>query len=454
MVMVDSQTLEEAIREYSTPIEALRESDIVANPTPKGRAKPREFTNWMDEQLSWKETCFIGDWSFMPDLHVEGPEALDLFKDLTVNTFEDFEIGKAKHAVQCNDDGHVIGDGILYRYGEDEYRTQHLAAWPQYNAEKHGYDVTTGVHDTFIYQVQGPNAAKVVDAVTDDSLLDIDFMHFKEIDIDGIEVIALRQGMSGEIGFELQGPWEHGDEVWDAIVEAGSEYGLRRLGSRTHMINHLEMSFSTRGHHYLPAIFGDDMQDYREYLDADDAAEADFTLTGSFDADDISAWYRTPVELGWERNISFDHDFVGRRALETEVEDPQRTTVTLVWDSDDVVDVYRSLFEQGQHHKYMEIPYQNYRAIEADSVLKDGTEIGISTGRGYSYHSRNMISLCTIDREHSEPGSSVTVVWGNGGDPANPRIASHEPKKISATVAPAPYKQDNRRANIRTVLSD
>lgn len=439
-----SRSLQAVLEEYPDPLTMLRENDVVAAPTPEGRPRKLEYTNWLDEQLSWKETCYIGDWTFMPDLRVRGPDALDLFRDLTVNTMEDFPIGMAKHAVQCNEDGHVIGDGILFRYDEEQYHTQHLAAWPMFNAQKHDYDVEAEIHDTFIYQVQGPTALDLLESVTTESLSDIEFMHLGEVEIGGADVIALRQGMSGEPGFELQGDLEDGDTVWETIVDAGNEFGLRRLGHRTHMLNHVEMSFSTRGHHYLPAIFGDDMREYREFLDGDDAAEAHFTISGSYDADDVSDYYRTPVELNWTRNINFDHDFVGKEALQEEVENPQRKTVTLVWDEEDVLEVFASYFREGDHHKWMEIPYQNYRAIEGDSVRNDGEQVGMSTGRAYSYYFRDMISLCTIDRDLADPGTEVTVIWGEGPT-NNPRIRDHQPAEIRATVQPAPYKTDRRR---------
>ena len=445
---MSDRSLETALQPYSDPIEKMRQASPVDEPTPEDHVRPPEYTNWMDEQMSWKENCYIGYWSFMPNLHIEGPDALELLSDLTINSFKNFAVGQAKHAVQCNADGKVIGDGILFRMSEDKFHTQHLAAWPKYNCETGDYDATAEIHDTFIFQVQGPNSLAVMESVTDEPLRDVDFMHITEIEIAGHDVIALRQGMSGEVGFELQGPEKYGQEVWDAVLEAGQEYGMRQLGTRSHMINHLEMCFPTRGHHYLPAIFGDDMREYREWLDADNVAEAKFTITGSFDPDDVSAYYRSPVELGWERSIAFDHDFVGRDALETEVENPQRTTVTLVWDPDDIVDVYASMFQEDPHHKYMEIPYQKYRAIEADSVLKGDAEVGVSTGRGYSYYFREMLSLCTIDREYSDPGTEVTIVWGEGGNPDNPRTQQHVPKEITATVAPAPYKTDRRRSEL------
>lgn len=442
---MSDRSLQDVLDRYPDPLAMLQNRNLVAAPTPEGRPRELEYTNWMDEQLSWKETCYIGDWTFMPDLRVTGPQALDLFRDLTVNSMADFPIGKAKHAVQCNENGNIIGDGILIRYDENQYHTQHLAAWPMFNAERDDYDVETTIHDTFIYQVQGPTSLAVLESITDASLDAIEFMHFEEIEIAGADVIALRQGMSGEAGFELQGDMADADRVWEAVVEAGREYGLKRLGHRTHMLNHVEMAFSTRGHHYLPAIFDEDMREYREYVDADNAAEARFTITGSYDADDVSEYYRSPVDLNWERNIDFDHDFVGKDALQAELASPQRKTVTLVWDEDDVLEVFASLFSEGSHHKWMEIPYQNYRAIEGDEVRADGEVVGMSTGRGYSYYFRDIISLCTIDRDYAEPGTEVTVVWGEG-ETANPKVRDHHPAEIAATVAPAPYKQDRRRS--------
>ena len=75
----------------------------------------------------------------------------------------------------------------------------------------------------------------------------------------------------------------------------------------------------------------------------------------------------------------------------------------------------------------------------ADKVLKNGKLVGVTTSRGYSYYFREMISLCTIDVDSSEIGTDVVVIWGDPGEPQ---------KEIRAKVAPAPYKQDNRRADI------
>ena len=403
-----------------------------------------EYTDWIDECMSWKETCNIGDWTFLWERRFKGPDALKLFSDISVNSFAKFDIGQAKHVIHCNDAGKVIHEGILSRLGEDDFMLFGRGCfWADYKLRTGNYDVTPEPHDWFNYQVAGPNSLYVIEKAAGQSIRDIAFMHFGKIKINGREVWALRQGMAGELGYELQGPAEYGREIYDAIMEAGKEFGIRRLGGRAVFINHLEACFPTIITDYLPAMFGEDMKNYLdEFKAAMPGFAVTFSLAGSFEAKDVSAYYRSPVELGWSKNIKFDHDFIGRKALEEEVAHPKRTMVTLVWNADDVIDTYASLFHQGKPYQYMEMPRDQRGFMYADKVLKGDEIVGVTTSRGYSYYFRQMISLCTIDVEFSKPGTEVTVVWGNPGEPQ---------KHIRATVAPAPYKKDNRRIDVTTL---
>src|SRR5262249_46836746 len=153
-----------------------------------------------------------------------------------------------------------------------------------------------------------PNALFVLERVSGDNLRDVGFMRSKTIRIAGHDVVALRQGMSGEVGFELQTPREHGQEVYDAILEAGREFGIRRMGGRVALINPLEAAYPTTNHDYLPAVFDNDMADYREVLarGMPHLYSLMHRIGGSFESDDIRDWYRSPVELGWGRNVKFD----------------------------------------------------------------------------------------------------------------------------------------------------
>ena len=116
-----------------------------------------------------------------------------------------------------------------------------------------------------------------------------------KININGRDVWALRQGMAGEIGYELQGPREYAREIYDAVLEAGQEFGIRRLGGRAVFINHLEACFPTIVTDYLPAIFGEDLQEYlQEFTAAMPAFAVTFNLAGSFAADQRSSANEPP----------------------------------------------------------------------------------------------------------------------------------------------------------------
>lgn len=405
-----------------------------------------EYTDWLDESMSWKETCYIGDWSFIWERRFRGPEALKLFEDISINSFANFAVSQSKHVVHTTENGKVIHEGILTRLGDEEFVLFGRGTfWADHQLRKGGYDVESEALESFNFQVSGPNALFVCEKAAGDSLRDTKFLQRSEVEIAGHRVWALRQGMAGEIGYELQGPVEHGPDVYEAILEAGQEYGIRRLGGRAAMINHLEACFPTIITDYIPAIFGEDMTVYRnEFLDGVGPGLATFNVAGSFDADDISAWYRSPVELGWGRYAKFDHDFIGSEAVREELDNPRRVMRTLVWNAEDVLDVHASLFRPGENYTYMEMPRDQRGFMWADRVMRNGELVGVTTSRGYSYYFREMLSLCPIAIESSEPGTEVIIEWGNPGDPV---------KQIRATVAPAPFKQDNRRVDVRALES-
>ena len=357
----------------------------------------------------------------------------------------------------CNDGGKVVGEGILLKYGEKDYEWQGSAkgfgpavSWIEYNFKKGNYKATFDTRTKwFKFQVSGPKSLYLLEKATGESLRDIKFMRFRDAVIDGVDVRLLRQGMAGEVGFEVQGEKDYHDRVYNYIFRIGQEFGIRRMGSRVGMSNHAESCFPTVTHDYVPAVFSEGERDFFEAyngpLKSDISASENniwaifMKVKGSFDADDISSWYRSPVELGWTKDIKFDHDFIGRKALEAEVANPKRTIVTLEWSAEDIIDVYASQFRESIPYDYMEIPRHFWFCMYANKVLEGDKLIGVATSRIYSYYFRKMISLCTIDIQYSRPGIQVTVVWGDPGSPQ---------KRIRATVARAPYKTDKRKIDL------
>jgi vanillate/3-O-methylgallate O-demethylase len=241
--------------------------------------------------------------------------------------------------------------------------------------------------------------------------------------------------MSGAPGLELFGPWEEREDVRGAIVAAGADFGLRQVGSRAYATNTLESGWIPCP---LPAVFsGDAMQAYREWLPVD-WYEATGSLGGSLTSDDIEDYYLTPHELGYGGFVKFDHDFVGREALE-EMEVPARRKVTLAWNGDDVARVMGTLFEKGDPAKYIDLPLSNYSTWPNDRVMAGDHAVGVSTFSGYSYNERSMLSLAIVD-DDVELGNEVTLVWGEeGGGSAKPVVERHAQAEIRAIVSPCPY---------------
>ena len=449
------RNLEEAIQAAGSPVQLLRHSQIGPYAFPVVRS---EFTNWRDEQRSWRETCALFDQSHhMTDLYLEGPDALRLLSALGVNSFKNFKVNQAKQFIACNHNGYVIGDVILFYLAENRFNLvgrPPVSNWVQYNLEAGGYNakaerdersaVNQGRRQVFRYQVQGPNALKAMEKVIGQPTPDIKFFNMSVISIAGRPVHALRHGMVGQPGWELFGSWEDGEAVRDAIVGAGQEFGIQQVGARTYPTTCLESGWIPSP---LPAIYtGDELKAYRQWLSGK-SYEAMASLGGSFYSDNIADYYLTPYDLGYGPFVKFDHDFVGRNALEEMPADPPRKKVTLVWDDDDLAKAFRSLFHAGDIVKYIDLPLANYSTLPYDKVLKNGKTIGLSTYTGYTYNERAMISLGIVDAAHSEPGTQVTLVWGEEGrGSTKPTVERHKQAEIRATVAAVPFAEVARVA--------
>jgi vanillate/3-O-methylgallate O-demethylase len=453
------ENLEQLLQAAGNPVRLLRNSQIGPYAFPVVR---HEFTNWRDEQRAWHETCALFDQSHhMTDLYVTGPDALKVLSDLGVNSFKTFAVDQAKQIVVCNPRGFVIGDAILFHLADQSFNIvgrPPVANWVQYHVESGKYNATAerdersaqnqGRRKVFRYQLQGPTALKVMESILGGPVPDIRFFHMGVFPIAGVPVRALRHGMVGQPGWELFGPWEHGERVREALLKAGTSFGLRQVGARTYPTSTIESGWIPSP---MPAIYtGDDMKPYRQWLGAK-SYEATASLGGSFVSSNIEDYYLTPHELGYGSIVKFDHDFVGRAALE-QMPAPRRKKVTLVWNGDDLTRVMGSLFQSGGPiAKYVDLPLANYATLPFDTVLKDnavkdGEPVGLSTYTAYSFNERAMLSLACVDVALSEPGTPVTIVWGESDGASKPTVEPHAPANIRATVAPVPYGEVARVA--------
>ena len=401
---------------------------------------------------SWRETVGLLDQSLhMTDLYVKGPDTIRLLSELGVNSFKGYGRNKAKQLICCNQDGFLIGDMILFGLEDDQVNIVGrpvVANWVQYNIERGKYDVSFERDErsvsnprprkTFRFELQGPNAWPLLQKLNGGPIEKFKFFTMGEIRIAGHALRALAHSFAGAPGLEFWGPLELGPDIKAAIVEAGREFGLRLVGGRAYGTCAVEAGWIPSP---LQAIYsGEAMREYRSWLPGN-SFEANASIGGSFVSTRIEDYYLTPWDVDYGRLVKFDHDFVGREALQDMVDQPHRKKVTLEWNAEDVMAVYKGHLYPGQNGKFMEFPNAHYAAHPYDRVTRDGKMVGLSTYPCYLSVDHQWISLAMLEM-NSPVGSDVVVTWGEpDGGSRKPGVERHVQMDIRARVAPWPYVQ-------------
>ncbi len=439
--LVTTGNIEAAIERAGGVVPLMRDTDFPAFIFPI----EAEFTNWRSEEHAWRDAVALMDLSqHMTNLFVDGPDAAAVLNGLAVNSFAGFRPGIAKQMVAVNDDGYVIGDGILFYLGEDSFDLvgQHsLIDWVRYNIEQSPLDVRyrldgnalvrDGDPELYRYQLQGPKALALMEALTGAPVPPVKFFHMADFVIEGRNVRALRHGMVGQPGFELFGPWDDAATIREAILDVGEQFGVQPVGARAYGSTPLEAGWIPTP---VPAIFGDDMAAYRQWLPSSRVG----SLGGSYLSAAIEDYYMTPSELGYGRHVKFDHDFIGREALESGRTVSSRRKVTLIWNADDIAEAHRSHLQPGTPWKWIEFPKARYSYHQYDSVLVGDELVGISTDAGILVNDSVFVSLATVDEGVAAEGTKVEVLWGEDPVSRKPQVEPHRQLRIRATVAPAP----------------
>lgn len=451
------KSLQDVIDSTGNFVDFLRN---VQNPAYFVPIVPSEFSNWRSEQRAWQETAVLFDQTHHMDvLTLRGSDAIRLISDTAAHSVADFHVNRAKQYVHTNAQGYMVGDGgILFRESEDEISFVGRAQsgnWLRYHGETGGYanldieidrrspsnPMGQAIRRKFWrFQIQGPNAWQVIEKLHGGPLDRLKFFHMSYMNIAGEQVRTLRHGMSGVPGLEIWGRYESYARTRDAILEAGAEFGLIPAGGRAYHPSTLESGFIPDP---VPAIYtGDDLKAYRQWLPAD-GIEARGAIAGSFVPDNMEGYYLTPWELGYGQFVKFDHDFIGRDALQKMDPAQQRKKVTLAWNPEDLAKIFASTLDVDDvGYKHFELPSANYGYFNYDSVLNSkGDTVGLSMWTGYTSNVRRGLSLATIDPS-IEIGTEVKVLWGepNGGT-KKATVEPHKQIEVRAIVSPAPFTE-------------
>lgn len=401
-----------------------------------------EYVGWRAEQAAWREGVALSDLSHhMWDLWIEGPDALRLVMDYSANNYDNFVVGQAKQFVPVTAKGHLITDGILMRDAPERFNLSGVPAsqsWIRYQGEIGGYDVEMKVDPDsglrkegepilFRYQLQGPQALALTEALFGGPLPQTKFFHSTPVELGGRSFRAFRHGMAGMPGYEFIGDWRDGDFIKEAILKAGEAFGLVHVGGKAYYTNGIESGWIPTP---TPGVFSDpELTPYREWLSIF-SYEGQKPLHGSFYSDNIEDYYVSPFELGYGKSISFNHDYCGRDALVAAKDSYRRRKVTLVFEKAEVARVFGN-------PDYLN-SYGRYR-VEAN-----GKMVGITFQTGLIGPLDTVLALALINADYATPGTQLDFVWGEHPGPGTSLEAHEAFPRARVTVAASPFNEHAR----------
>ena len=220
-----------------------------------GYNMPISYTGINNEHLQVRNSVGVFDVSHMGEFVLRGEKALDLIQLVTSNDASKLTDGKIQYSCMPNNEGGIVDDLLVYRWSETEYYLVVNAS----NIEKDwnwiashntfGVEMQNISDDLSLLAVQGPNATKVLQTLTDVNLGDIPYYAFATGKMAGIDdVIMSNTGYTGAGGFEIYVWNKDVKAMWDAIFEAGKPYGILPTGLACRDTLRLEKAFCLYGH--------------------------------------------------------------------------------------------------------------------------------------------------------------------------------------------------------------
>ena len=213
--------------------------------------RPYSYGSPQDEALAVRQRVGIIDVSTLGKLDVRGADAAALLDKVYTHRFSDLRLGRIRYAIMCKDDGSILDDGTVTRLAEDHYfvttttgNLELIEQWFKWWMAGTGMCAhVTDVTSAFAaINVAGPRARDTLVKLTEVDLSPGAFRYMRSAQgaVAGVPTIFLRIGFVGETGWELHFPAEYGEHMWDALMEAGQEFGVSPFGVEAQRILRLE----------------------------------------------------------------------------------------------------------------------------------------------------------------------------------------------------------------------
>ena len=204
-----------------------------------------------EECRAVRQRVGIIDVSTLGKLDVVGRDAPALLDRVYTHRFSDLRVGRIRYGVLCGDNGTIMDDGTVTRLAEDRYlvttttgNMELTEEWFKWWMAGTGMcvHVTNVTADLAAINVAGPKARDTIAKLTQLDLMARDFRYMRSArgTVAGVPTIMLRIGFVGETGWELHFPAEYGEHMWDALIDAGEEFGIAPFGLEAQRILRLE----------------------------------------------------------------------------------------------------------------------------------------------------------------------------------------------------------------------
>jgi aminomethyltransferase len=368
------------------------------------------FTDFLAELEAIRQSVVMIDMSPLAKHLISGPDAQKLVDQLITRDATKIEVNQIYYTPWCNERGKVVGDGLVCRLDETTYRFSADPSYQWFVQNASGLDVQiSDISEMFaILALQGPLSPNTLEAATDQSWKDLPFSSLRKTMIGDVEVEVMRQGFTGEVGYEL---WVEADDsiaLWDAMMEAGAPFKIQPIGFYAHDVARIEAGLIIVGPDYTGA-------------GPDESRGAAIPVTEEFEA--------SPFELGLNKFIDFNKgDFIGKSALLAEQSrgGPLYRMVGLEFDWKDIVMLFVKHNEPPnvlQRVRWNPIP-----------VYLDDRRVGRATSVTWSPTIKKMIGFGFLEKHLTDLGTRVFVNW----------LVDGSYYQIGATVVDLPFLKHRR----------
>lgn len=232
-----------------------------------GYEMPLRYGSEIEEHHAVRKSVGMFDVSHMGEFLVKGPNALDLIQKVSSNDASKLYPGKVQYSCMPNDQGGIVDDLLVYMLKPEEYLLVVNASniqkdwdWIVQNNSMNA-DLENISDNVSLLAIQGPNAIKVIQKITEVDLSELSYYTFSKGNVGSITdgAIISATGYTGAGGFEIYVYNEYAPALWDAIMEAGEEFDIKPTGLGARDTLRLEMGY---------ALYGNDIDDTTSPIEA------------------------------------------------------------------------------------------------------------------------------------------------------------------------------------------